>query len=123
MKRHGVLLEAMTIIGVGQLPDLCQRASDGDSDAAVVMTCLANWSERHREKVPTCIDCDRGMGPLNIAAYAVIHDDSSDIAVVTPICMVCGDKLNDPHAVQTAVIKGLRRRGIKVLKLPDAGHA
>jgi hypothetical protein len=122
MKKRGILLERVAVIGFGQVSDLWQRASDGDGNSQAVMTCLLAWSESHRERVPKCIDCDRPMGPLDIAAYVVMHDDNGDVGVTASICMQCGDKF-EPQELPTAMVKGLRRRGLKVIDLPDAGHA
>jgi hypothetical protein len=64
------------------------------------------------------------MGPLDILAYTVLSNDSSEgAAVVTAMCIDCGCKFDNPHEVQAAMFKGIRRRGMKIVELPEAGHA
>jgi hypothetical protein len=123
MKQQGILLERVAVIGFGQVADLWQQASKGDGYSQEVMTSLLAWSESHRERVPKCIDCDRRMGPLDIAAYIVMHDDRGDVGVTSSICMCCGDKYDDPQELPAVMAKGMRRRGVKVIDLPEAGHA
>ena len=123
MKRQGILLEKVSVIGFRQVSDLWERASNGDGNSQEIMSCLLAWSEGHRAKVPVCIDCDQPMGPLDIAVYVVMHDDIGVVSTVSSVCLKCGDKVDDPRELPAVVVKGMRRRGIKVIDLPDAGHA
>lgn len=119
---RGTWFNLTSIVGAGQIPKLWQRASEGDGNAEKVIEPLLSWSDKHRENAPTCIACDRGMGPLDICTFAVMQSHANhDVAIVAAFCMECAPE--NPDAVQAAMTDGLRKRGIEVTKLPAAGRA